>query len=386
MSMRSSSRFGMLTSVLLFTVYSISLSILGPSLPKISPELQLSPLEIGAIISAVHIGFALVSFPAGIASDRIDRRKVFSFGLTLVAVGAFSIGWSTTSLMLFLSALALGSGGGMFEAGINPFVSELFPGKEGFAINFLHVFWGVGSFIGPLTVIILLNVYNAWSSSFFLVSIVAAFAASFSFLPKSKRSTNIDQASDFSSKQTSINYTEFLSVIIAAFMMWGVEISILNWLPLFLTAERGLGTSIAAVALALFQLFLAVGRILWGPISDRLGLARTMRMGAIGGGLLLSVAVLAREQLLIFLSLSTSAFFFASVIPILIAMGSLKSPSTKGTGSGVVLSSGSFGAMVTPFVIGFVAQHTSIFQGFIIVCVIALLIGAIPMKSARARS
>ena len=377
MSIRGSHRFGMLISVVVFTVYSVSFSILGPSLPKISEIFQLAPLEIGAIASAAPIGFALASFPAGVASDKIGRRKVFSLGLVLIVAGLFAVAFSYSFYALFFTALLLGAGGGMFEGGINPFVSDLYPGREGFAINFLHVFWGVGSFIGPSIVAVLLGIYGLWRSSFLLVSIATLAAVFLSLTPRPNVSRTREKLAKDLHRSISARYGEFLGLMLAAFMIWGVEISILNWLPLFLTSERGFPVVLSALALALFQLLLAAGRLFWGAASTRLGLATTIRVGAIGGGLLLLGALMVQEQIQVFLLLSSSSFFIASVLPTLIALGAVKSKSAMGAGSGIVLSIGTIGSIVFPLAIGFIAQYTSIHNGFILVCATAMLISAI---------
>jgi len=60
-----------------FVVYSVAYTTFGSSIAVLANVLKLGPIEIGALASALSIGF-LSTFPGGILSDKTGKRKIVS--------------------------------------------------------------------------------------------------------------------------------------------------------------------------------------------------------------------------------------------------------------------------------------------------------------------
>ncbi len=130
-----------------YVVYFLAYAVFGSSVAVLAKAFRLSPIEIGALASALSIGF-LTTFPGGILADRIGKRKIVSTGLALCSIGLAAIGVSSSFIGCFLSAVLLGIGAGFYEAAMTPLVLGLFPKRPAFAFGSAHLLWGSAHLLG----------------------------------------------------------------------------------------------------------------------------------------------------------------------------------------------------------------------------------------------
>ena len=114
-------------------------------LATLGAEWQLSPKEMGWIVSIGFVGMALGAVLSGSLADRIGRKGVFAGTMLLysVATGLCAISWDLASLLFFRFWVGFGLGGQLPVA--VSLVSEYAPPKvRGRFIVILESFCGLG--------------------------------------------------------------------------------------------------------------------------------------------------------------------------------------------------------------------------------------------------
>src|SRR5262245_6793764 len=101
--------------------------VVFPLFPDLQREFHLTYTQLGMLATAFTVVLALGSLPMGVLSDRVERRKVISFGVLFWSVATF-MGGLARSFPLLLGARSLV---GMGEAAYTPagtsVISEIFP-------------------------------------------------------------------------------------------------------------------------------------------------------------------------------------------------------------------------------------------------------------------
>ena len=375
MSLLRSRIIGYLVLLLSFSAYSLAYATFGSSLAVLALVFSLSPIEIGAMASAVSVGF-LATFPGGILSDRFGKRKILSMGLALCSVGLTAIGASNSFTSCLASAVLLGIGSGFYEAAINPLVLELFPGRRALALGSANASWGVGGFLGPLLVGYTYTTYVDRRLPFYTASVivVVVLIVFLAIRPGASRETDSNDCQ----RDFRLSDLKPISRLMAANLLaWGVEGSITAWLILFLTIERGLGLLLATTSLSIFFLLLAAGRPFWGLFADKHGYTRTVKICTVPSGILLLLAISSWSGVLPVVLIAMTGFFMGGVVPNITTAACSRLKSASGAASGVVNLSGGVGAILLPFTFGVVVLFSGAYWGFVLISSLAILLALI---------
>ncbi|NWG75673.1 MAG: MFS transporter [Rubrivivax sp.] len=287
-------------------------NLLPPLLDPIGRELGLSNAELGALSTVFHIIYALSAPLVGYLSDRITRKKILLLALVVWSLVTAASGLATgfLSLLILRSLTGLGEGG-YFPTAVS-LIGDLFePRQRGLAIALHGVCTTLGGGAG-LAVGGKLGERLSWRMPFFLAIIpglvlAAVIAARFREPPRGRmRELRAPPAAGpAGDRLVRRSYTRIvlspavlliaLSASTAAFM----TAALTNFLPRFLTVERGLTVGSAGTATGLFFLITIPGQLAGGVLSDRLA-ARGPAVRPFFAGfpyLLAAPAVLAVTQL-----------------------------------------------------------------------------------------
>ncbi|MGV0850716.1 MFS transporter [Mycolicibacterium phlei] len=137
-----------------------------------------SPGAAGLALTAFAVGNIAVVIPSGYLSDRLGRRKLLIFGLTLAAVSTAIVGF-TTSLPLFLvSAVVAGAATGIFVSPQQAAVADVVGNKSrgGTAVATFQMMADFGSIGGSLLVGMIAE-YTSFGWSFLISGVILALAA-----------------------------------------------------------------------------------------------------------------------------------------------------------------------------------------------------------------
>ncbi len=259
-------------------------SLLGAAWPAMHPNLA-AGLDSAGLVSVVVACGTVVS---SLISERLIRR--FGTGVvTAVSVAATAgalLGSAFTAAVwqLMLLAVPLGLGAGAVDAALNNYVALHYKPRH---MSWLHCFWGVGAFAGPLILGVCLSVGGGWRGGYLSIGGIQAVVCAllFASLPLWKR---MNAGGLHGAKTTGAQTAPDKGLLrrpgVPAAMLTfacycAVEFTASLWGASYLVEVRGFDEAGAASAVSLFFLGITCGRFLSGFLTVKLSGRQLIRAG-----------------------------------------------------------------------------------------------------------
>ncbi len=271
-----------------------AMSYLGPF---VRPDLKLSNEQLGLLASGLAFTWAISGFVIGTIADRAGHRKAFLV-VTVIVFSLCSVisGLANSFLMLLAARMVMGAAEGPLMPISQSFAAaESSPERRGRNMGFVQNFGSnmFGSFVAPLVIVALANAFG-WRTSFYLAAVPGLFSAVLLWAlirePKVERSRAADDQKRLPIREMLRYRNIWLCMVIAVFM---VAWLVLGWtfLPLVYVQHRQFSTSVMSYLMSVLGVSAAIGAIILGAISDRIGRKPIMIFGAATGVLVPIVAL-----------------------------------------------------------------------------------------------
>lgn len=338
-----------------------TLSIMNTSytnvLDDIKSELVLNYTWAGALMSGYFVGYTLGQIPWGIISDRYGSRRAMALSVLGISLSTLFFGYSSNILMAvafrFLSGLL---GAGIFVPGVK-LVSSWFNSEErGTALGLLNI-GGSSGMIFASWVVPFLSVSMSWRGSLRLMGGFGVVSAMVCFYFLKDRGGN--NANGMSMNDIPFHVPQFWYLSLIQFIRLGAYYTFIAWMPLVLKEEYGLSIVATSSAMAILNFAGILSNPLGGIAADRFGERRILIAGFVSLTLFILLFTLGIGgpvlYLMVFLlgwSINFTRSPSFSIIP------GLFGAETAGSVSGVNNTFASFGALVLPFVLGYVRDMT----------------------------
>jgi fucose permease len=258
-------------------------------------------MELGASLDTAGIVFFILSggtifssLLSGWVTGRFGTGKVTAVSVLLTALAL--VGTSATHSVAWLIAMAipLGFGAGSVDAALNNYVALHYAPRH---MSWLHCFWGVGAFIGPLIIGFYLRHGNAWRGAYLFLGAAQFVVACVLFLslPLWKKyskngpleselqgDTPKDKPQEDTPKSAARNVLRIPGVIAALvtfFIYCATEYTVGLWGASFLITLRGFQEPAAASAVAMYYGGITIGRFFSGFLTMRFTGTQLIRAG-----------------------------------------------------------------------------------------------------------
>jgi len=247
-----------------------------PLIPFIQPEFKLNYTQVGAIMTSLYVGAAIVSLPAGWLTDKIGVKRVVL--LCQVLMGSFVVLFSLIGdyLMALLLAFAMGLGYGMVNPpttiGIMVLVKKE---KRGMAMSAKQTGVPIGSAIAA-ALLPPLALRFTWGTAFAVAGIIILISGLLSqVLYEEKYETgggSFSYAGGTSPIRKGKNYwtKNIIFLGLGGAFCSSVQVVLLTYVILYLRDTKKIDLLLAAFCLTLVSVGGILGRIFWGVVSDRL--------------------------------------------------------------------------------------------------------------------
>lgn len=273
-------------------------SLLGTAWP-------LMRLEFGMPLDAAGIGTIIISggtIISSLLSEKLIARfgtgKVTAVSVSATALALLGISFVPSFWWMLLLCVPLGLGAGAVDSALNNYVALHYKARH---MSWLHSFWGIGAFCGPLVIASFLQ-QGSWRGGYLTIAIiqVAVSLLLIFTLPLWKRpgitpGSDVMPETDTITEPPAKNALRIPGVPLAliTFLLYcATEYTVGLWGSSYLVEGRGLPEAAAARGVSLFYLGITVGRLLTGFLTAKLSNKQLIRIGIIfilaGGALLVS--------------------------------------------------------------------------------------------------
>jgi len=257
-------------TVSLITLWQIAASIcyyaVFAATPFFRDAFGLSRFEVGLVVTALTLGYAVFLLPLGAATDRYGERRTLVLGLVGLAVGVVLVAGAPSYALLLCAVFVLGSAYGTAIPGTNKAVFEgIDPGRQNTALGIKQVGVTAGS---GLSALLVTGVAAAafWQAGFLVAGGVAVVVA-LAFFGLYEGTADSDGGTVPEFRRLASN-TPYRALTAAGFFLGAALFTTTGYTILYIEESIGASVVFGGYVFALVQLFGSVGRVLTGWLAD----------------------------------------------------------------------------------------------------------------------
>jgi MFS family permease len=282
--------------VVLFALGGVAVSTWGPRLPSIREALGIGDGAIGAALAGVTVGSIAGLLASSALLAALGNRRAILSSLVMVAVGVAIVG---TAAGLFHSLgltvvgfILVGFGIGSLDVMINVEGAAVEKAAGRTLMPLMHAGWSAGAVAGAGigAACAALGIEFAWQFIAEALLIIVAAATAVRFLPRAAAPEELlHQPPVWDRIRSWASGWKQGRLLLIGLVMLGVELgegTANSWLTLAAQDGHQQSNAIAALYFVAFTVGETVARVFGGPVVDRIGRVRTVRvttaLGAIG--------------------------------------------------------------------------------------------------------
>jgi len=257
-------------TVSLITLWQIAASIcyyaVFAATPFFRDAFGLSRFEVGVVVTALTLGYAVFLLPLGAATDRYGEQRTLVLGLVGLAAGVLLVAGAPSYALLLCAVFVLGSAYGTAIPGTNKAVfDQIAPGRQNTAIGIKQVGVTAGSGISALLVTGL-AVAAFWQAGFLVASVLAVVVAlAFFLLYDGGGDGSGGTVPEFRRLASNSPYRALTA---AGVFLGAALFTTTGYTILYIEESVGARVVFGGYVFALVQLFGSVGRVLTGWLAD----------------------------------------------------------------------------------------------------------------------
>jgi fucose permease len=376
----------MIQLVALLSVFGLGIvfSVLGAFKLELVKQVKIDDAQFGKLISTLMFTCIIVVLIFGPLVDMFGYKPIAIMGYILGFIALFLLMGAKSYGTAIFSCIILGAGGMCLNLGNTLIPMVLFPGNPAAASNFGNVFFGIGAFISPFLIGIILSRMGYRTTGMiiaFVLLIPVVFAAIATYPPIQKTGVTIAQA--FASEVGLLSNPVIIVSALALFCYIGLESSMAGWITSY-AAGQGFSEKGASMVLSFFWVGLMAARLIASqavnPVNGVAAITVLALMAAVAIGLMVATKSKGLASLFVVLT----GFCFGPLFPTIVGVTFSKiDPSLYGSAFGIIFAVGLLGGSTIPAAIGYYAKGKSIRQSLPIAVVTALVLFVIALVMGR---
>ena len=212
-----------------------------------------------------------------------------------------------------------------------------------------------------------------WQNMFVLVAVLSAISAAIFlfFRMEVKGSEEKLKYEDF----TVLAGNKKLLILMVCMMLYtGAEIGMWGWISTLLKNSYAASPMEAGLAVALFWVFMTVGRYITAKLTSFITLKRIILILSIGATASTLVLAIWNSERLLWIMIPFIGLFLSGIWPTIVALSGDITGKYSGPAAYTVIASGAFGGMVFPYLIGFFGQGSSVMISLGIIAIMSAAI------------
>ncbi|HWS37895.1 MAG TPA: MFS transporter [Actinoplanes sp.] len=349
-----------------------------PRYPQIREDLGLSNVALGSAIAAMPVGALIAGLLAATLIRRYASARLAAFGVTLTTLCALAIPFAPNGFALAAVMFVFGAVDAVIDVAQNSHglrVQRLY-GRS--IVNSLHGVWSIGAVLGGLMgsaaagLNLSLGLHLAISAVIF--STVALVAYRFLLPGPDEPAVPAADTTTSKSKSTSATVVRLLAALgLLAACGALVEDAGASWGALFLTDELHTDAATAGLAVVSMQVAMTIGRLTGDRAVDRFGQRAVVRAGGALTALGMAAALAYPTVGTALAGFALAGLGVATLVPAAMHTADELPGLSPGTGLTVVSWLLRAGFLISPPLVGFVADQSSLRAGLSTVVAAGLL-------------
>ena len=363
----------MTATLFVFFVSGASSMLMGNLMPFLREMYGISYAQAGLLLSLPSWGNLASIFITGYMPTYIGRRKTVLITSVWMAVAfilvTFGIGGAA---LLPVACLMIGIARGGNTNFSNTMMSTL-PGKKAaVGYNLLHGAFAVGAVLSPLALIACTkgnpNGWQIMTAGIIVLCLVQVTVYAKMALPVE----NITKSIKSVDRSFLGNKSFWLGAAILFFYI-SAEYAIVNWLVTYFKDTGVLSAEVSQLMSSLLWVVIFIGRMIGAALVGKVSRKIILVVDGIGLTLFFLLVFFSRSELPIFIGIMGVGLFMATIYTSALALGT---ESIKGNDLGVstMIFTGSTGGIITPAVVGMVAEKAGIQVGMGVVVAVTVLL------------
>lgn len=366
-------------------------ALLIPSLILfVAPAFGQADAGMGAYYLATALAYGVGALFGGRLIRRFGAHLILPSAAALMAIGLLIQGFTGAWIVFALAGVFTSIGASSADVGIQALVLDLFPQTRSRALNLLHVTYGVGALMAPLLLAALVALGVPWQwlmTGSGIAMAIAAVGLALTVPPDpvlhaSTADGEAERAAETAARSRRLPL--FLLVMAVSITCYvAAEAGVSDWLVRYLEA---LPITQASLALTLFWAGIAVGRLVFARIGNRLEPQRSAAVLAVVGGAMLAVALVLPISPASPLLFGAVGLAFGPIFPLMVAAAGARMPGESATVTGTLVFAAVVGVVIYPPAIGFLSDVIGLQAAMMGTAVMAFACGAAAWAAIRVRA
>lgn len=358
-----------------------------PRVPEIKDRLELSNAALGSAIAAMPVGALAAGLLAPALIQRLGSAKVASLGLVLLAATVAGVPLAGAWAVLAVLMLIVGALDSVVDVAQNAHGFRVQRGYGRSIVNAFHGLWSIGAVVGAVLGSIAagfsvrLEAHLAVSAVLFSVLAVFAYRHLLPGPEDAERLTTNDGDHHAGDGNALPRFARHIVLLLATFGVLAacgafVEDAGSSWGALYLRGEIGAGAATAGLAFVALQVAMTAGRLTGDRAVDRFGQRRVARVGGAGIALGMGLAVAVPSLATTVTGFAIAGLGVATLVPAVMHTADELPGLPHGVGLTVVSWLLRVGFLVSPLVVGLVADATNLRAALLGVVLVGLVVVA----------
>jgi MFS family permease len=351
-----------------FGLGGIAVSTWGPRLPAIKSRLGIDTAAIGLLLGTITVGALLGLLACTAIRNRFGSRRTLGGALLVIAAAMTLMGLGLLLEVVGLVAVALvivGFAIGVLDVIINVEGSAIEQAAGRTLMPGMHAAWSIGAVLGSAIGAACAALGITPTAQFIAEGVLVA-GASFVLAPGIPRGNRAFSSENVKNRREKLRL--FLSgwldlrLLLIGVVLLGVELgegSAGNWLTLAVHNDHGQTVAIAALYFTAFASGEALARIFGGPVVDRLGRVRTIRVTTALGIIGVTLFITSGSRWIVLVGVLAWAVGVSMGFPLGMSAAAESGPDAAARVS-VAASIGYFANLAGPPAIGALAQRVGL--------------------------
>ena len=359
-----------------------------PRYPEIKAALDLTNTEFGIAVAAYPVGSLLAGLAAAALIRRFRSSRVALAGTIIISCGVLLAGLAPSWALLAGALLLVGGADAIVDVAQNSHglrVQRLF-GRS--ILNSFHAIWSVGAVVGGLmaggaaALFLPLGVHLTISAAVFVVTGIVAYRLA---LPGAEPAEVVAGTMDDAATPSPKDEPVVLPGRSAKFVLMGALVLVAvcgimfedagnSWSALYLANSLGAPAAIAAFGFVALVGAQFVGRIAGDRLVDRFGQRSIARIGGALAALGMGAALAFPSVPLTIAGFALVGLGSATLVPAAMHAADELPGFRAGTGITIVSWLMRLGFLISPLVVGMIADAASLRAGLLVVPVAGVLV------------